>query len=158
MDAEGLGRKLLLTPSGDPRGTLEMQTVGAVTASPKMLTLQALSTSLNAGAGKGGCLSRGEAFGCPPAVCPPERPRPFTHYRFKSVCEHVATNGIPPFLTPRKLRFRYPSDFSVRFSPLLILVAQPLHHFVALQLSRYTGVAFFPLCFRSVARESRYTP
>ena len=28
----------------------------------------------------------------------------------------------------------------------------------SLQLSRYTGVAFFALCFRSVARESRYTP
>ena len=84
MDAEGLGRKLLLTPSGDPRGTPEMQTVSAVTASPKMLTLQALSSSLNAGAAKGGCPSRGDAFGCPSAVCPPERPRPFTHYRFDS--------------------------------------------------------------------------
>ena len=28
------------------------------------------------------------AFGCPPAVCPPERPRPFTHYRQKcEVCD-----------------------------------------------------------------------
>ena len=46
-----------------------------------MLTLQALSSSANAGPAKGGCLARGEAFGSPPAVCPPERPRPFTHYR-----------------------------------------------------------------------------
>ena len=36
MDAEGLGRKLLLTRSGKP-----------VTASHNMLTLQALSSSLN---------------------------------------------------------------------------------------------------------------
>ena len=50
MDAEGLGRKLLLTPSGEPRRTPEKQTVGTVTASHKMLTLQALSSSLNAGA------------------------------------------------------------------------------------------------------------
>ena len=51
MDAEGLGRKLLLTPPpGGPRRTPEKQT------------------------------GRGEAFGCPPAVCPAERPRPFTHY------------------------------------------------------------------------------
>ena len=68
MDAEGLGRKLLLTPSGDPRRIPEKQTMGAVTVSHKMLTLQALSDG------------REEAFGCPPAVCPPERPRPFTHY------------------------------------------------------------------------------
>ena len=49
MDAEGLGRKLLLTPSGDPRRTPEEQTVGTVTASQNMLTLQALSSSLHAG-------------------------------------------------------------------------------------------------------------
>ena len=73
MDAEGLGRKLLLTPSDDRRRAPEKQTVGTVTASQKMLTLQALSSCLNAGAAKGGCLDRGEAFGCPPAVCPPER-------------------------------------------------------------------------------------
>ena len=49
MDAEGLGRKLLLTPSGDPRRTPEKQAVGSVTASHKMLTLQVLSSKLNAG-------------------------------------------------------------------------------------------------------------
>ena len=54
MDAEGLGRKLLLTPSGDPRRTPEKQTVGTVSASHKMLTLQALSTSLSAGTERGG--------------------------------------------------------------------------------------------------------
>ena len=64
----------------------EKQTVGTVTASQKVLSLQALSSSLNAGTGKGGgCLGRGEAFGCPPAVCPPERPRPFTQCRSNSV-------------------------------------------------------------------------
>ena len=81
MDAEGLGRKLLLTPSGDPRRAPEKPTVGTVTTSHKMLTLQALSSSLNAGTAKRGCLGRGEAFGCRPAVCPPKRPRPFAHYR-----------------------------------------------------------------------------
>ena len=54
MDAEGLGRKLLVTPCGDPRRTLEKQTVGTMTASHKMLSLQALSSSLNAGTAKGG--------------------------------------------------------------------------------------------------------
>ena len=81
MDAEGLGRKLLLTPSGDPRRTPKKQTVGTVTASHKMLTLQALASSLNAGTVRKGSLGRGEAFGCPPAACPPERPHPFAHYR-----------------------------------------------------------------------------
>ena len=52
MDTEGLGRKLLLTPSGDPRRAPEKQTVGTVTTSHKMLTLQALSSSLNVGTAK----------------------------------------------------------------------------------------------------------
>ena len=47
MDAEGLGRKLLLTPSGDPRRAPEKQTVGTVTAAQKMITLQALSDCLS---------------------------------------------------------------------------------------------------------------
>ena len=81
MDAEGSGRKLLLSPSGDPLRIPSKQTVGTVTISQNMLTLQTLSNSLNAGAAKGVCLGRGEAFGCPPAVCPTERPCPFTHYR-----------------------------------------------------------------------------
>ena len=49
MDAKGLCGKLLLTPSADPRRAPEKQTVGTVTASHNMLTLQALSTSPNAG-------------------------------------------------------------------------------------------------------------
>ena len=81
MDVEGLGRTLLLTPAGDPHRAPEKQTVGSVTASHKMLTLQASSSSLNAGTAKRGCLGRGEAFGCPPAFCPPKRPRPLAHYR-----------------------------------------------------------------------------
>ena len=86
-----LPSKLLLTPSGDPRRTPEKQTVGSVTASQKMPALQALSSSLNAGAAKGGCLAEERLLGCPPAVCPPEPPRPFTHYRIypgKSYCPH----------------------------------------------------------------------
>ena len=51
MDAEGLGRKLLLAPSGDRRRAPEKQTVGTV-ISHKRLTLQALSSSLNVGQGK----------------------------------------------------------------------------------------------------------
>ena len=56
MDAEGLGRKLLLTLSGDTRRIPEKQTVGTVTASHKTLTLQALSSKLNAGTVEGGRL------------------------------------------------------------------------------------------------------
>ena len=55
MDAEGLGRKLLL-PSGDPRRAPEKQTVGTVTAPHKMLALRALSSSLNADTAKRGTL------------------------------------------------------------------------------------------------------
>ena len=62
MDAEGLGRKLLLTPRQPPT-TPEKEPLDTVSASHKMLTLQALSSSLNAGAAKGGCLGRGEALG-----------------------------------------------------------------------------------------------
>ena len=43
MDAEGLGRKLPLTPLWRPRRAPEKQTVGAVSTSHKMLALQALS-------------------------------------------------------------------------------------------------------------------
>ena len=60
-NAEGLGRKLLLTPSSDPHRAPEKQ--GTVTASQKLLSLQALSSCLNSGAAKGGCLGRGEALG-----------------------------------------------------------------------------------------------
>ena len=81
MDAEGLGRKLLLTPPLATPNSPEKQTVGTVTVSHKMLTLQAPSSSLNAGTGKRDCLIQGKAFGGPPAVRPPKRPRPFTHYR-----------------------------------------------------------------------------
>ena len=97
MDAEGLGRKLLLTPFGDPRRAPEKQTVGTVSASHKMLTLQALSSSLNAGTAKRGCLGRGEAFGCPPAVRPPKRPRPFAHYRLSDPSFLHFWAIFPPF-------------------------------------------------------------
>ena len=55
VDAEGLGRKLLLTLLVTPRRAPEKQTIGTATASHKMLTLQVLSSSLNApGTAKGG--------------------------------------------------------------------------------------------------------
>ena len=50
----GFGLRTVWTPSGDPRRAPEKQTVGTVTASHKMLTLQALSSSLNASTAKGG--------------------------------------------------------------------------------------------------------
>ena len=62
MDAEGLA------PSEDPRRAPEKQTVGAGTASHKMPTLQALSSSLNAGTSKRGCL------------CPPKRLDSHPHF------------------------------------------------------------------------------
>ena len=97
MDAECLGRKLLLTLSGDPRRAPEKQTVGTLTASHKMLTLHALSSSLNAGTAKRGCLGRGEAFECPPAVCPPKRPRPCAHYRIlEQLSEFQGILGVTP--------------------------------------------------------------
>ena len=40
----------------------------------------AFKLSLNAGAAKRGRLGRGKVFAWPPADCPPERPRPSTHY------------------------------------------------------------------------------
>ena len=49
--------------SGDPRRAPEKQTVRTVTASQKMLTLQALSSSLNAGAAKGGPAWAKESMG-----------------------------------------------------------------------------------------------
>ena len=81
----GFGSQTAADTLSWPRRTPEKQTAGTVTVSQKMLTLQALPSSLNAGAAKGGCLGQGEAFGCPVAVCPPERPRPFTHYRMSWV-------------------------------------------------------------------------
>ena len=72
----GFGSQTAADPLWWPSQSPWKQTVGTVTASHKMLTLQALLSSLNAG--------RGGAFGCPPAVCPPKRPRPFAHYRILS--------------------------------------------------------------------------
>ena len=63
MDAEGLGRKLLLTPLATHNKMPEKQTVGTLPASHKMLTLQALSSSINESTVKRGRLSRGKAFG-----------------------------------------------------------------------------------------------
>ena len=59
----GFGSKIAADPFCDPRRTHEKQTVGSVTASQTVLTLQALSSSLNTGAAKRGCLGRGEGFG-----------------------------------------------------------------------------------------------
>ena len=56
MDAEGLGRKLLLTPP-------LLATPGKPLASHEMLTLQALSSSLNPGTAKRGCLGQGKPLG-----------------------------------------------------------------------------------------------
>ena len=49
MDAEGFGSQTAADPLWRPPKISEKQTVGTVTASHKMLTLQALSSSLAAG-------------------------------------------------------------------------------------------------------------
>ena len=84
----------LWRPSENP----EKQTVGPVTASHKILTLQALLSSLNAGTAKRGGFSRGKDFGSPPAVCSPDRPRPFARYRAQSHgwCLASAHSLVPP--------------------------------------------------------------
>ena len=113
-------------PPGDPQRTPEKQTEGTGTASHKILTLQALSSSLNAGTAKRGCWSRGKAVESPPAVSPPERQRPFARYRFffsnfsgtagisqqnpgisrpKSLISLVSRH-IPNFLAPTRARGR----------------------------------------------------
>ena len=59
----GFGSQTASDPSGDPPKVPEKQTVGTVTASHKLLSLQALSSSLNAGTAKRGFLCQGKAFG-----------------------------------------------------------------------------------------------
>ena len=81
MDAEGLGRKLLLIPPMTPEEPHGNQTVGTVTASHKMLTLHALSSSLDAGTAKRGCLAEERFLGDLRQSVTPKRPRPFTHSR-----------------------------------------------------------------------------
>ena len=97
-----------------------------VTASHKILTLQALSSSLNAGNAKRGCLSRGKAFGSPPAVCPPQRPRPFAWYRIMCFCslpfpEGQGTLISAPIFYPLRYRifskrYRENGHFEARLS------------------------------------------
>ena len=74
MDAEGLGRKLLLTPPGDPRRTLKADCGYCDSISQNTNSASTFEVSQCRGTAKRGCLSRGEAFESPPAVCPPERP------------------------------------------------------------------------------------
>ena len=81
----GFGSQTAADPFGDPPRTPEKQTVGTVTASLKMLSLQALSSSLDAGAAKGGgCLGRRGAFGCRVH---------FTHYRSKLKTEKFLSSS-----------------------------------------------------------------
>ena len=84
MDAEGLGRKLLLTP-GDPR------------QHNKMLSLEALR-ALSMPALQGEATWAGEAFGGQTAGGHPKRPRPFTHYRYTSVATPADCRGAKYFL------------------------------------------------------------
>ena len=79
MDAEGLGRKLLLNPSGDSCRAPEKQTVGTVTASHKMLTLQALSSSLNADNAKRGLPGPRRGFWVPSGSLSPKNGRVHLH-------------------------------------------------------------------------------
>ena len=59
----GFGSRTAADPSGDPPKVPKKQTVGTVTASHKVLSLQALSSSLNAGTAKRGFLGQGKACG-----------------------------------------------------------------------------------------------
>ena len=59
----GFGSRTAADPSGDPPKVPKKQTVGTVMASHKMLTLQALSSSLNACTAKRDFLGQGKAFG-----------------------------------------------------------------------------------------------
>ena len=56
MDAGGFGSQTGADPPRRPSESPEKQTVGTMTASHKILTLQALSSSLNSGTTKRGCL------------------------------------------------------------------------------------------------------
>ena len=67
--------------SGDARKIPEKQTVGTVTASCKMLTLQALSSKLNAGTGKGGAAWAEERLLGALRQSVPQTGRPFLNYR-----------------------------------------------------------------------------
>ena len=60
MDAEGwVANCCWPAPLGDPWRTSEKQTVGTVAASHKMLTLQALSSTLSSSTTRRGCLGQG---------------------------------------------------------------------------------------------------
>ena len=72
MDAEGLRRKLLLTPPHDPRGTPEKQTVGTVTASHKMLSLKALFELSQCQHCKGGLPGPRRGIWVPSGSLPPQ--------------------------------------------------------------------------------------
>ena len=96
MDAEGLGRGLLLTPLGTPQKVLKKQTASTVTASHKMLTLQALSRSLNAGTAKKGFL--GQGFWVTSGSLSPKNdrvmgPRPFA--RCRRLCPMLQEPAAP---------------------------------------------------------------
>ena len=87
MDAEGLGRKLLLTPSGDPAQPLKSR--------PWVQRLQALSSSLNAGAVKGGCLAEERLLGALRQSVPRTAASIYTlmNNRVSNILAHVL--GIP---------------------------------------------------------------
>ena len=87
-------------PSVNPPKFPEKQTVDTVTASHRMLSLQALSSSLNAGTAKRGFLGQGKAFGRPPAIRPPKRPRPFARCRQKKRGLLGGSAGILQNITP----------------------------------------------------------
>ena len=63
MGRGGFGSRTAADPSGDPPKVPKKQTVGTVTASHKVLTLQALSSSLNADTAKRGFLGQERLWG-----------------------------------------------------------------------------------------------
>ena len=117
-----------------------------------MLTLQALSSSLNAGTAKRGCGLKGfwpKSFGWPPAVCPPKRPRPFAHYRLQNP-------------KPRKIQRNKKvtqSDFRGP-GPLSYFGRDPQSHFESLFVKNLLMPLFlrkgcFPVDFQEVKRPLR---
>ena len=89
--------------SGEQSRTEEKQIVGAIVASHKVLTLQALSSSPNASAAKRGCLGQ-RLFRVTSGSLSPKRPRPFTQYRLRELQSYILETARNPHnLRPQAL-------------------------------------------------------
>ena len=152
MDVEGLGRKLLLTPSGDLRRAPEKQTVGTVTASCKMLRLQALSSSLNASTAKRGCLGRGEAFGALRQSVP-QNGR--VHLR---IIDRTEGNNAQKKGNPRRAKTRNSQNTWKRKTGIVFPELRSVAHHCCYHPCCANSVAANPRKFRDVAEVSYQSP